>query len=106
MLVMVFLVANGLYAFEGAIRYVFMIRTDMLGVAPEFNYSHEVVIFLAVVLLQALAQLVVGGPIWRRVFGMMVAPIALFTLLVTQRRAGSIALAVAFVLIALPWLVR
>jgi hypothetical protein len=106
MLVVVFLVGNGLYAVEGAIRYVFMIRTNMLGVAPEFNYSHEVVIFLAVVVLQALAQLVVGGPLWRRVFGMLVGPMALFTLLVTGRRAGSIALAVAFVLMALPWLVR
>jgi hypothetical protein len=105
-LVMVFLVANGLYAFEGAIRYIFMIRTNMLGVAPEFNYSHEVVIFLAVVILQTLAQLVVGGPLWRRVFGLIVGPLALFTLLVTGRRAGSIALAIAFVLMALPWLVR
>jgi hypothetical protein len=106
MLVMVFLIGNGLYAVEGAIRYIFMIRTNMLGVAPEFNYSHEVVIFLAVVVLQALAQLVVGGALWRRVIGMLVGPMAMFTLLVTGRRAGSIALAIAFVLMALPWLVR
>jgi hypothetical protein len=64
------------------------------------------VIFLAVVLLQALAQLVVGGPLWRRIFGLMVMPIAVFTLLVTQRRAGSIALAIAFVLMSIPWVVR
>lgn len=105
-LVTVFLVTNGLYAFEGAIRYIFMIRTDWLGVAQEFTYSHEVVIFLAVVMLQALAQIVVGGPLWRRIFGVVVASMALFTLLVSGRRAGSIALAIAFVLMALPWLVR
>jgi hypothetical protein len=104
--VMLFLVTNGLYAVEGLIRYFALIRTNLLGVAPEFNYSHEVVIFLSVVMLQALAQLVVGGPLWRRIFGMIVGPIALFTLLVTGRRAGSIALAIAFVAMALPWLVR
>jgi hypothetical protein len=105
-LVTVFLVTNGLYAFEGAIRYVLMIRTGWLNVAPEFTYSHEVVIFLAVVMLQALAQIVVGGPLWRRIFGAVVALMALFTMLVSGRRAGSIALAIAFVLMALPWLVR
>jgi hypothetical protein len=106
MLVMVFLIGNGLYALEGVIRYFVMIRTNWLGVAPEFNFSHEVVIFLAVVVLQSLAQLVVGGSLWRRVVGMLVGPLALFTLLITGRRAGSIALAIAFVLMALPWLVR
>ena len=63
-------------------------------------------IFLAVLLLQAMAQLVVGGPLWRRSFGLALVPIALFTMFATQRRAGQIALAVAFVLITLPWLVR
>jgi O-antigen ligase len=105
-LVSVLLVANGLYALEGAFRYVFLIRTGVLGVVSEFNYAHEVVIFLAVVMLQALVQLVLGGSLWRRVVGLMVAPIALFTLVATERRAGSIALAIAFVLIALPWLAR
>ena len=105
-LVMVLLVANGIYAFEGAIRYVFMIRTDWLGVAPEFNYAHEVVIFLALVILQAIVQVVVRGSRWRLVFGLLAAPLALFTLFASGRRAGSIALAIAFVMIALPWLVR
>lgn len=105
-LLVVFLVGNGLYGVEGAFRYVALIRTNLLGVAPEFNYSHEIVIFLSVVLLLALVQVVVGGPLWRRVFGLMVAPMALFTLLVSGRRSGSIALAIAFVLIALPWMVR
>jgi hypothetical protein len=106
LMVVVFLVGNGLYAVEGAIRYVFMIRTDLLGVAPEFNYSHEIVIFLAILPLLVLVQFVVGGPLWRRIFGLTVAPLALFTLLVSGRRSGSIALAIAFVLIALPWMVR
>jgi O-antigen ligase len=103
---LVFLLANGLYALEGAFRYVFLIRTDVLDVAQEFTYGHEVVIFLAVVLLQAMVQIVVGGPLWRRLLGLSIAPIALFTLFATQRRAGYIAMAIAFVLISIPWLVR
>ena len=102
----VFLVANGLYALEGAFRYVFLIRTGVLDVPQEFTYGHEVVIFLAIAVLQAIVGVVVGGSRWMRIFAVLVAPIALFTLFATQRRAGSIALAIAFVLIALPWLVR
>jgi hypothetical protein len=105
-LIVVFLVANGLYALEGAFRYVFLIRTGVLDVPQEFSYGHEVVIFLAIAILQAVVGLVVGGPRWMRIVSVLVAPVAVFTLLATQRRAGSIALAIAFVLIALPWLVR
>ena len=46
-LVVVFLVANSLYALEGAFRYVFLIRTGVLDVPQEFAFGHEVVIFLA-----------------------------------------------------------
>jgi hypothetical protein len=105
-LMVVFLVANSLYALEGAFRYVFLIRTGVLDVPQEFSYGHEVVIFLAIAILQAIVAVVVGGKRWMRICAVMVAPIAIFTLLVTQRRAGSIALAIAFVLIALPWLIR
>jgi hypothetical protein len=105
-LLTIMLIGNGLYAAEGAFRYVALIRTEALGVADEFNYSHEVVIFLSVLILQALVQFVVGGSVWRRACGLLLAPLAMFTLLGTQRRAGYIALAIAFVPMALPWVVR
>jgi O-antigen ligase len=105
-LVAVFLVANGVYALEGALRYVLWIRPDTLGVAAEFNYGHEVVIFLAVLVLQAVVQVVVGGPLWRRVFGLLLLPLGVFTLLATERRAGYIALAIAFLMMTIHWLVR
>lgn len=105
-LLAVFLVANGIYAAEGAFRYLAWIRTDSLGVASEFNYGHEVVIFLAVLVLQAIVQVVVGGPLWRRILGLALLPLGMFTLLATQRRAGYIALAIAFLLMTIPWLLR
>lgn len=105
-LVVVFLLANGLYALEGAYRYVALIRTGIMGVPQEFQYPHEVVIFLAVLILQAIVQIVVGAPRWMQALGVMLAPIGMFTLLATQRRAGYIALAVAFVVVGIPWMVR
>lgn len=105
-LVTLFLVASGVYAVEGAMRYIVWIRPDTLGVAPEFNYSHEVVIFLAVLVLQGIIQVVVGGPLWRRILGLALLPLGMVTLLATQRRAGYIALAIAFLLMTIPWMVR
>lgn len=105
-LVVVFLIANGIYALEGAYRYIFLIRPDLLGVPQEFEYTHEVVIFLSVLVLQAILQLVVGGKLWMRLLGIVLAPIGLFTLLATQRRAGYIALAIAFLFMTIPWFVR
>lgn len=105
-LVAVFLIANGLYALEGAYRYVALIRTGLLGVAQEFEYPHEVVIFLSVLVLQAILQMVVGGKLWLRLLGIVLGPIGLFTLLATQRRAGYIALAIGFLLMTIPWFVR
>lgn len=77
-----------------------------MDVPQEFAFSREIVIFLGVLILQALIGLVVGGPRWMRILAVLVVPIAMFTLLATQRRSGPIALAIAFVLIALPWLIR
>ncbi|MCC7371159.1 MAG: O-antigen ligase family protein [Chloroflexi bacterium] len=102
----VFLVANGLFALEGAYRYLILIRTGLLDIPQEFLFAHEVVIFLGVLVLQAILQLVVGGTLWMRLLGIMLGPIGLFTLFATQRRAGYIALALAFLLMTLPWLVR
>src|SRR6266536_1293745 len=105
-LVGIFLFASGAYAIEGAYRDLVLIRTGIIDVPQEFSYSHEVVIFLSVLVLQMLIQLTVKAPLWLRVSGLLLAPIGFYTLLATHRRAGYIALALAFVIMAIPWMVR
>jgi hypothetical protein len=95
-LLWVMLIATTLWAIEGAYRRVALIDTGLLGVTPEFAYGHEDVIFLGTHLLLVLAQWVFKAPIWQRVFGLFSVPIVGFTMLATERRAGYIALIVAF----------
>ena len=56
-------------------RDLMLVRTGLLDVPPEFLYSHEVVIFLAVMLLLAVILFVVVGPFWMRATGVFFAPI-------------------------------
>lgn len=91
-LVTILVVATGLFAFEGAYRRVALIDTGSLGVAAEFAYAHDSTVFLAVVLLLVLAQPLLGAPGWQRALALAVAPVAAFTLLATERRAGMLAL--------------
>jgi O-antigen ligase len=95
-LMAIMLVSTGVFAVEGAYRHIALIQTGELGAPPEFAYSHDTVIYLGTVLLLILAQSVVGAPLWHRLFGPLIVPITIFTLLATQRRAGYIALMVAF----------
>ena len=86
-------------------RDVALIRPNVLLVAQEFAYSHEVVIFLAALILQVLIQRVLGAPLWVQLVGPVLASVAFYTLLATQRRAGYIALFVGFIAFALVWAV-
>lgn len=101
----IMLVASGLYAIEGAYRRVALIDTNQLGVIPEFAYSHESVIFLGALMLLVLAQAVFGAPFWQRLLGLLVLPVAAYTLLATERRAGYIALVIGFIAYTLVFLV-
>jgi hypothetical protein len=100
------LIAMGLYAIEGAYRRVALIDTGLLPGVKEFYYSHEVVIFLGVLLLLVLAQQVFGAPGWQRALGLGFALVGAYTLLATERRAGYIAVMVAFVAYSLVFLVN
>ena len=104
-LLAVHLLATGLYAIEGMYRDVALVRPGLLLVAQEFAYSHEVVIFLAAMILQVLIQRVLGAPLWVQLIGPFLGAIAIYTMLATQRRAGYIALFVGFAAFALVWLV-
>jgi hypothetical protein len=100
-----FLLGTGLFAVEGAYRKIFLIDTSLLGVAPEFAYGHDTVVFLGTFLLLVLAQQIYGAPTWQRIFGLLFSPIVIYTLLATERRAAYIAAAIAFVAYTLVFLV-
>jgi hypothetical protein len=87
---------TGLFGIEGAYRRVALIDTGQLGTVREFFYSHEDVIFLGTAILVVLAQQIFGAPLGRRLLGLLLTPAVVFTLLASERRAGYIALLVAF----------
>jgi hypothetical protein len=97
MLTGVLLLTSGLFAVEGAYRQVFLIGTGELNTPSDFAFAHESVIFLAGLALLPLALSFGRAPLWQRLCSMLFAPIALFTLLASQRRAGIAALVVALV---------
>ncbi|MBI4493141.1 MAG: O-antigen ligase family protein [Chloroflexi bacterium] len=99
------LLATGLFALEGAYRRLALVNTGQLHADPVFAYSHETVIFLGALLLLIVAQHVFGAPRWQRLLGVLLGPVAAFTLLATERRAGFIAVGVAFVALSLVLLV-
>jgi hypothetical protein len=104
-LIAIALVTMGAWAVEGAYRRAALIDTGLLGSMMEFAYSHEVVIFLGALLLLVLAQHVFGAPVWQRLLGLPLVPIATYTLLATERRSGYIAVMVAFLALAVVFLV-
>jgi len=88
------LVANGLFALEGAYRRVALIDTGALGVIREFTYQHEDVVFLASALVATFGAVALKIDARLRVIALVTAPVVLYTLLASERRAGIIALIV------------
>ena len=104
-LVTLAMIAITLFSIEGAYRRVALIDTGKLGVVPEFAYSHEDVVFLGSGLLLVLAQWVFGAPAWQKFMGLfLLAPVTMFTLLATERRAGYIAIMIGFLSFAIIFL--
>ena len=94
------LISVSLFAVEGAYRKLVLLEHDALKVMKDFAYSHETVIFLGVAILVVFAQYAFGGPKWQRLLGPAIIGTAGFTLLASERRAGYIALAIAFLALA------
>jgi hypothetical protein len=69
----------------------------MLDIKGDTAYEHVDVIFLGALPLLTLLQNVFGGPKWQRILGLLTTPIAAYTLLAMQRRAGYIAIVIALV---------
>lgn len=95
------LVATALLALEGAYRRIALIDTGTLGVIREFAYEHEDVLFLAAFTMFLLAAHVFGAFRRARVLGLPLAPVFLYTLLATERRAGIIVLFVGILVVGL-----
>jgi O-antigen ligase len=95
------LIATVFLAAEGAYRRIGLIDQGKLGVIPEFAYAHESVMFLASFTLLLLAAYVFGAFKRARTVGLLLAPLFLYTLLATERRAGIIVLLVGIIVTAL-----
>lgn len=90
------LVCNALFAIEGAVRHLVFQKTMPL-LTGDGVYEHVDVIFLGSLLVLTLLQNVFGGPRWQRIVGLLASPIAVYTLLASERRAGYIAVIIAVV---------
>jgi hypothetical protein len=88
------LVCNALFAVEGALRHLVFEKTMPL-LTGDGVFEHVDVIFLGSLLVLTLLQNVFGGPRWQRILGLLTSPIAVYTLLASERRAGYIAIIVA-----------
>lgn len=91
-----------LSAIEGLWRKFALINNGLLGSAQESWFSHEDVVIWGLLILLVFAQFVFGsGPRWRRFIGPFAAFAAMAIMLLSQRRAGLIAVGIAFVVFTL-----
>lgn len=89
-------VVVALSAIEGVWRRFALINSGVLGSLQELWYSHEDVVVWGVLVILVLAQQVFhSGPRWQRMLGPSLALIAVFAMLVSERRAGLIAVMIA-----------
>jgi hypothetical protein len=90
-------VCVSLSAVEGMWRKFGLIDAGVLGSAQEAWFSHEDVVVWGLLIVLVLAQQVFhSGPRWQRLLGPCLVLVAIFTMLVSERRAGLIAVMIAF----------
>jgi hypothetical protein len=87
----------GVSSVEGAYRRVALIDTGLMATSMEGWYGHDTVIFLSALVVLIVAQQVFGCPGWQRALGLLLLPLAIFTMLATERRAGQVALIIALI---------
>jgi hypothetical protein len=87
------LVATGLFSIEGIYRHFALVNPGIIS--GPMTYAHEDAVFLGTGVLLVLAQHVFGAPRWQKLLGLVVAPLALFALFASERRAGMIGTMVA-----------
>jgi hypothetical protein len=91
----------GVSAIEGIWRKYALINNGLLGSAQEFWYSHDGVVVWGTLVMLVASQQVFGAPRWQRLIGPFLAVATVFVMLISERRAGVIALIVAFAVFAL-----
>jgi hypothetical protein len=89
-------VSAGYYAIDGVWRRYVIVPTGEIGTSQENWFSHECVIFWGVLVMLAFAQQVFGAPRWQRVVTPVLALVAVLAMLASERRAGLIAVVIAF----------
>lgn len=100
-LLAVAILASTLFAVEGAYRRLALIDTGKINVIPEFAFSHESTIFLGTLIVFGIGLWSFRAPTWMRILATPAVAVGLYTLLATERRAGSIALFAAFAIVAI-----
>ena len=88
-------------AAEGMWRKIVLIDNGLLGPAQEVWYSHEGVVIWGLLMMLVFARMAFGGPKWQLILGPFALAIAGYTMLASERRAGYIAVIVAFLAFAL-----
>jgi hypothetical protein len=101
----ILLLAGGFHAAEGVYRQ-YLISSGRLTQFIDDAWGHEDSLFLVALTLFVLVQRVFGaGPRWQRFGGPLIAVVALYTVFVSQRRAGPMMLMVGFLVVSLVFLV-
>jgi hypothetical protein len=88
----------GLSAIEGVFRKFVLINNGLIGESQEVWYSHEDVVIWGLVIMLLIGNQVFGGPRWQRILGPALGLVATFAMLISERRAGLIAVGIAFVI--------
>jgi O-antigen ligase/polysaccharide polymerase Wzy-like membrane protein len=94
-------------AAEGMWRKIALVDNGLLGNIPETYYSHEDVVIWGLLMMLVFARLAFGGSKWQVLLGPIALIIAGYTMLASERRAGYIAVMVAFGAFALVlWIIK
>jgi len=99
-LLTIIMVCVSFSSLDGVWRKFALIDAGLLGPAQETWYSHESVVIWGLLIMLVFAQLAFGGATWQRLIGPIMLFITGFTMLVSERRAGYIAVMVAFIAFA------
>jgi hypothetical protein len=88
----------GLSGVEAIWRKFALINNGLLGPTQEGWFTHEDVVLWGLLVVMVLAQRVFGGPRWMRLLGPLMVGLTVFAMLISERRAGLIAVMIAFVI--------
>ncbi len=89
-------VAVGLGGLEAIWRKFVLADAGLLGSVREFWFSHEDVVMWALIIFIVLGRFAFGGSRWQQIVGLPLVFATAFAMLLSERRAGYIAVMIAF----------